>query len=136
VCLEQIQIVGLKPPQRNFPFPEWQLEYQAALLEVDPQKLPERVNAAEAAIFLRQQALVYSSDGHVERHAIEEATRALLFIKNENSAILSGKSRRPPSKRIKAFNAGKKYEKEGISRGRQRDRARRSTPLVRLSSQF
>jgi hypothetical protein len=71
------------PSARNLPFPDWQLEYQAALLEVDPQKLPDRVIAAEAAIFLRQQALVYSSDGHVEREAIEFAVRALLFIKNE-----------------------------------------------------
>ena len=44
------------PSTRNLPFPDWQLEYQAALLEVDPQKLPDRVLAAEAAIFLRQQA--------------------------------------------------------------------------------
>ena len=71
------------PSTRNLPFPDWQLEYQAALLEVDPQKLPDRVLAAEAAIFLRQQALVSSSDGHVERQAIEDAVRALLFIKNE-----------------------------------------------------
>ena len=31
----------------NLRFPEWQLAYQAALLEVDPQKLPERVKTAE-----------------------------------------------------------------------------------------
>ena len=67
------------PSTRNLPFPDWQLEYQAALLEVDPQKLPDRVIAAEAAIFLRQQALVYSSDGHVEREAIEDAVRAAVY---------------------------------------------------------
>jgi hypothetical protein len=67
----------------NLRFPVWQLEYQAALLEVDPQKLRERVKAAEAAIFLRQQALGYSSDGHAERQAIEDAMRALRFIKTE-----------------------------------------------------
>ena len=71
------------PSTRNLPFPDWQVAYPAALLEVDPQKLPDRVLAAEAAIFLRQQALVHSSDGHVEREAIESALRALLFIKNE-----------------------------------------------------
>ena len=71
------------PSTPNVRFPHWQLEYQAALLEVDPQKLPERVKAAEAAIFLRQQALVHSSDGHAEREAIEDAMRALRFIQTE-----------------------------------------------------
>ena len=71
------------PSTSNLRFPEWQLAYQAALLEVDPQKLPERVKAAEAAIFLRQQALDHDSDGHVERQAIEDAMRALRFIQTE-----------------------------------------------------
>ena len=71
------------PSTSNLRFPEWQVAYQAALLEVDPQKLPERVKAAEAAIFLRQQAMIHSSDGHVERQAIEDAMRALRFIQTE-----------------------------------------------------
>jgi hypothetical protein len=71
------------PSTSNLRFPDWQLEYQAALLEVDPQKLLERVQAAEAAVFLRQQALVYGSDGHAERQAIEDAMRALRFIQTE-----------------------------------------------------
>ena len=41
------------PSTSNVRFPDWQLEYEAALLEVDPQKLPDRVKAAETAIFLR-----------------------------------------------------------------------------------
>jgi hypothetical protein len=64
-------------------FPEWQVAYQAALLEVDPQKLPERVKDAEAAIFLRQQALANSPDGHAERQAIEDAMPALRFLQTE-----------------------------------------------------
>ena len=71
------------PSTQNLKFPDWQREFEAALLEVDPQKLSERVKAAEAAIFLRQQALVYSSDGHAERQAIEDAMRALRFIQTE-----------------------------------------------------
>ena len=71
------------PSTSNLRFPDWQLEYQAALLEVDPQKLPERIKAAEASIFLRQQALVHSSDGQAEREAIEDAMRALRFIQTE-----------------------------------------------------
>lgn len=71
------------PSTRILRFPDWQLEYQAALLEVDPQKLLERVKAAETAIFLRQQAMVHSSDGHVERQAMEDAMGALRFIQTE-----------------------------------------------------
>lgn len=71
------------PSTSNVRFPDWQLEYEAALLEVDPQKLPDRVKAAETAIFLRQQALVHSSDGHAEQEAIEDAMRALRFIQTE-----------------------------------------------------
>ena len=71
------------PSAQNLRFPDWQLDYQAAPLEVDPQKLPERVKATEAAIFLPQQALVHSSDGHVEKQAIADAMRALRFIQTE-----------------------------------------------------
>ena len=67
----------------NLRFPDWQFAYQAALLEVDPQKLLERVKSAEAAIFLRQQALVHSSDGHAERQAFEDAMRAIRFLQTE-----------------------------------------------------
>ena len=71
------------PSTPNLPFPDWQLEYQAALLEIDPQKLPERVKLPKLLSFLRQQALVHRSDGHVEREAIEDAMRALRLIQTE-----------------------------------------------------
>jgi hypothetical protein len=65
--------------RRNFP--DWQNEFQAALLEDDPKKLPQAVEAAEAAIFFRLQALTHSSSGHVERDAIADAMRTLPAIK-------------------------------------------------------
>jgi hypothetical protein len=65
---------------QDLKFPDWQREYQAALLEVDPQKLPERVKAAEVAIFRRQQALANSSDGRVERQAMGDALHAIRVI--------------------------------------------------------
>jgi hypothetical protein len=71
------------PSTQNLRFPDWQREFEAALLEVDPQKLPERVKAAEAAIFLRQQALVNNPDGHAERQAINDAMHALGVIQTE-----------------------------------------------------
>ncbi len=71
------------PSTQDLRFPDWQSEYESALLEVDPQKLPERVRAAEAAIFLRQQALVQSPDGRAEREAIEDAMRTLRVIQTD-----------------------------------------------------
>jgi hypothetical protein len=71
------------PSTQNLRFPDWQREFEAALLEGDPQKLSERVRAAEAAIFLRQQALVQSSDGHAEHQAMADAMRALRVIQTE-----------------------------------------------------
>jgi hypothetical protein len=37
------------PSTQNLKFPDWQREFEAALLEVDPQKLSERVKAAQAS---------------------------------------------------------------------------------------
>jgi len=64
-------------------FPDWQQEFEAALLEGDPQELPLRVKAAEAAIVLRQQELIHSSNGDVERQAIFDAMRTLRAIQTE-----------------------------------------------------
>jgi hypothetical protein len=50
-------------------FPKWQSEVQAAILETDPNKLQQCLDAAEAAIFFRLQALEDYSDGHTERQA-------------------------------------------------------------------
>ena len=43
-------------------YPEWQNEYQAALLELDRQRLGERVAATEAAIYKRLQTIAESSN--------------------------------------------------------------------------
>jgi len=64
-------------------YPGWQKPYHEALLELDPEKLVQRVAYAEAAIALRLQALNTSSSGHVERQAIQEALVLLLDVKKE-----------------------------------------------------
>jgi hypothetical protein len=61
----------------------WQAYYQAALLELDPEKLPQRVEAAETTIFKRLQDLAYSSNSHAERQAIEDAVASLRVLKQE-----------------------------------------------------
>ncbi len=65
-------------------YSEWQAEYQAALLELDPKRLFECVTAAETAIFNRLQAMSHNSDGHAERQAIEDALAALRALKRDN----------------------------------------------------
>src|SRR5438105_2383059 len=71
-------------PSPEILYPEWQNEYQVALLELDRKKLLERVKAAETAIFNRLQAISHSSDAHAERQAIEDALASLRVLKRDN----------------------------------------------------
>jgi hypothetical protein len=68
---------------RNMLYPDWQNEYQAALLELDDKKLFERVQAAETAIFNRLQAISGELDCGAERQAIDDALSALRILKRE-----------------------------------------------------
>jgi hypothetical protein len=69
------------------PYPEWQQPYHAALLEVDPKKLAERIAETETAMFKRLQQLSQSPDGHAEREAIQDAITVLRVIKRETLAF-------------------------------------------------
>ena len=68
---------------QNIKYPHWQREFEAALLEGDPQTLRQRVDAAETVIFLRSQALVGSAQGHAEQQALSDAIRTLRAIQKE-----------------------------------------------------
>ena len=68
---------------QNIKYPHWQREFEAALIEADLQKLRQRVDAAEAALFLRSQALVGSAQGRSEQQAISDAMRTLRTIQKE-----------------------------------------------------
>ena len=71
----------------NLPYPAWQREYKAALLELDAKKLLEHVHAAEEAIFNRLQELAQGSDSadhKGERQAIEDALASLRALKRDN----------------------------------------------------
>jgi hypothetical protein len=67
--------------KRDFKFPAWEPEYKAALLEVDPAKVPERVAAAEAAMRQRMRAIFGRTDRDTERQAIGKALSALSVLK-------------------------------------------------------
>jgi hypothetical protein len=66
-------------------FPEWQTQYEAALLETDSDKLPKFVAAAEQAILGRLQALAGNTDHGEERMAMTDALHALRFLKGSIS---------------------------------------------------
>ena len=70
------------PSPNNLKFPDWQREFEAALREGDTLSLRQRVDAAEAAIFLRSQALVDSPQVQ-EQQAMSDAIRTLRVIQTE-----------------------------------------------------
>ena len=53
-----------------------------ALLEQDPERLKQRVAEAEV-VFLRLQDLAQAEDSPAERHALQDASEALLALKRD-----------------------------------------------------
>jgi hypothetical protein len=71
-------------PQRapTLQFPEWQLEYQAALFELDRTKLPQRLSVAELVLLNRLDVIAHNEDARKEREKIEDALSKLRLLKN------------------------------------------------------
>jgi hypothetical protein len=70
----------------NLRFPQWQPQYQAALIELNRSKLLGRVTEAEHAIFERLQSLegTPNCESHfAELMAIEDALASLRSLKRE-----------------------------------------------------
>jgi hypothetical protein len=59
----------------------WKTLYDAALLELDQERLPSRIRLAEEAIQRRLAFLSGSSDYHAERRAIEDAMQNLRVLR-------------------------------------------------------
>jgi hypothetical protein len=59
----------------------WYQLYTSAVVELDPERLIERVNATEAAIHSRLRDLQHDSDHHEERQLMEDAHRTLDFLR-------------------------------------------------------
>lgn len=74
----------MDPSSPQILYPEWQPEYLAAMLELDPKTLFERVTAAETAIFNRLQVISHSSESDAERQAIADAVARLRILKRDN----------------------------------------------------
>jgi hypothetical protein len=62
-------------------FPEWQVQYEAAILETDNGKLSNVVAVAELAILNRMHALVGKAGHEKERIAMTDALHALRYLK-------------------------------------------------------
>ena len=63
-------------------FPEWQREYQEALFETNPARLPQRVMIAEFVLLKRLRAIAYNQAADRERQKIEDALSKLRLLKN------------------------------------------------------
>jgi hypothetical protein len=63
--------------------PNWQREYESALLETDKSVLFKRVEVAEAAMLIRRDALEHDSSSRTERGAIEDALANLRVLKRD-----------------------------------------------------
>jgi hypothetical protein len=61
-------------------FPEWQREYVAALFELDPTKLPQRVSMAEFVLVKRLRVIAHNQDASKEREKIEDALLKLRLL--------------------------------------------------------
>ena len=59
----------------------WESLYSAALLELDREKLPSLLGAAERAIQQRLVSLRNNPDHHAERQAIEDALQNLRVLR-------------------------------------------------------
>ena len=58
----------------------WEDWYMQTILEVNGQKMPERINSTRRAIARRLLDLEHDSDHHAERQEIEKALRALSML--------------------------------------------------------
>lgn len=65
----------------NLKYPDWQRPLQEALVELDKEKLQERLAAVEATIFKRQQAIAHRPDHQDERHALQDALSLLRTLR-------------------------------------------------------
>jgi hypothetical protein len=64
-------------------YPKWQSQFQEAVLELNREKLFEKIQKFETAIFVRLQELSSSSDHHSEREAIADAASTIAALKKD-----------------------------------------------------
>lgn len=63
----------------------WFEVYRAAMLELDSERLPERIVAAKEALRLRLKEIQGDTDHHAERQQIEDALSSLRTLEREQN---------------------------------------------------
>ena len=71
---------------QDLKYSSWQKPYLDAMLEMNPERLKDRVASAEAAIQLRLRELPDSPDSKAERQFLVDARNGLSVLKKETSA--------------------------------------------------
>jgi len=66
-------------------YPSWQEPYRAAVIEINPKLLKQKIAAAEQAANLRFKELENSADGQEEWIALTEALTALKILGESSS---------------------------------------------------
>jgi hypothetical protein len=64
-------------------YPKWERQFQEAVLELNREKLVEKIQRLETAIFVRLQELQFDSDHHSERQAMQDAVSTIRVLKKE-----------------------------------------------------
>jgi hypothetical protein len=80
--------IGLVGPRRKhherhtivLKYPSWQEPYRAAVTEINPELLKQKIAAAEQAVKLRLKELENSADGREERIALTDALTKLRIL--------------------------------------------------------
>ena len=76
---------------KHMKYPNWQKPYLAALMEVNPQKLSEKIAIAEAAISQRARELT-TNDWDIDEHlAVRDAAFNLHVLKGQQPIEISSR---------------------------------------------
>jgi hypothetical protein len=67
-------------------YPSWQEPVRLAVIEIDPQKLKEKIAAARQAIEVRRAQLDSNPDDQDERIALDDAVRTLQVLGRDSAA--------------------------------------------------
>jgi len=67
-------------------YPSWQEPVRLAVIEIEPQKLKEKIAAARQAIEVRRAQLDGNPDDQDERIALDDAVRTLQVLGRDSAA--------------------------------------------------
>jgi hypothetical protein len=85
---------------------DWVALYQSALIELERAKIAGRINAAQKAIIARVETLRALPGLHTEeRHAIDDALRALTFLQREEARFDAEAERRAVDESLQHLRA-------------------------------